>query len=478
MNPVRNGIIGVAIGDMLGVPVEGKRQDYLAAHPVVGPLRHGTHEQPEGTWSDDTSLTLCLADSLTHGCDLALMARRFNEWRTKGLWTPGGHAFDIGRQTRDALNDLYRILESGDLESLELLHLEASENSNGNGSLMRILPLYFYLQEEHMEARFETIWHVSALTHPHVRAALACLMYLIMLDELSQGSDPRNAYLKTALRMREFIDEHHPEEQEHFARVAYSDIQALPREDIRTGGYVIESLEASFWCLLTTHSYKDAVLTAVNLGHDTDTTAAITGGLAGFYYGIDTAPIEWYETVARIEDIEKLCDKLYAKYPGTVTEKSSLVLFMEGAGTDAAGRTHHEVLAMDDTSLEREHDYIQWLFPLREESAAVWDAPTLTNADIAHLAHTPVTREALVRALARMQEFYANNDHWLVPHEHNHLRITRILKSTRILLGKTHAHHFYNFIQGRVAERGIEIREENRAYWDAAIGANKLVSHS
>ncbi len=470
MNPVRNSIIGVAIGDMLGVPVEGASAEVLAKDPVVALRKQGADNQRVGVWSDDTSLTLCLADSLVRGYSLEDMAQAFLRWKIAGEWSAHGPAFGIGRQTHDALNDLYRILESGDTDSLELLHLEASEKTNGNGSLMRIAPLYFYLQHEHMEDRFDTIWQVSALTHPHVRSALACLMYLIMFDELSSAESVQVAYLKTALRMREFLDTHHREERPHFARLIDHDLRALAQSELRSGGYVIETLEASFWCLLTTPSYREAVLMAVNLGYDTDTTAAVTGGMAGFFYGIDTAPIEWYEAVARIEDIEKLCDTLYRTYPSRPRERSPLVQFIAGGGVDSNGRTHADVLAMDDASLEREHDYIQWLFPLREQSGAVWDAPTLTSDDIADIAHEDDARQAMHRALERMRRFYAESDHWLVPHEHNHLRITRILKSARILLGKQEAYTFHQFIIGRVRGMGAQIRDENMAYWNVAIG--------
>lgn len=445
---------------MLGVPVEGFQQPVLDAEPVTGPRAYGRHNQPEGTWSDDTSLTLCLVDSLTRGYSLEDMAQTFLRWKIAGEWTPYGHAFDIGRQTTHALNDLYRILESGDTGSLELLHLEAGEDTNGNGSLMRILPLYFHLQHERMEDRFDTIWQVSALTHPHVRSALACLMYLMMLDELTRADDTRTAYLRTALRMREFMDTHHTQERVHFARAIDHDINALTRSELRSGGYVIETLEASVWCLLNTKSYAEAVLTAVNLGHDTDTTAAVTGGMAGMFYGIDTAPIAWYETVARIADIEKLCDQLHEKYPGKPYEPTPLVRFLLGEGQDSAGRTHKDVLEMSDELLEKEHDYIQWLFPLREGSAAVWDAPTLTTADITYLMANPRVRNNLAEALERMRTFYISNDHWIAPYDHNYKRITRILKSTRLLLGKDFAVVLYERINARVQSKEVAVEQE------------------
>ncbi|MBP9760387.1 MAG: ADP-ribosylglycohydrolase family protein [Candidatus Pacebacteria bacterium] len=470
MNPVRNSIIGLAIGDILGVPVEGVARVMLDKDPVIGPRGYGTHDQPQGTWSDDTSLTLCLADSLIHGYNLEDMAKTFLLWKIKGGWTADGTVFDIGVQTSHALKDLLRILENGDTESLELLYLEAGEQTNGNGSLMRILPLYFLLQHDHLEGRFETIWHTSALTHPHVRSALACLMYLIMLDELTLADSPHNAYLRTAKRMREFLDTEHPEERVHFARLIDRDISTLSRNEIRSSGYVVDTLEATFWCITTTTSYAEAVLVAVNLGDDTDTTASVTGGLAGFYYGIDTVPIVWYETVARIEDIEILCDQLHKTYPGKPYTPSPLVRFLLGDGVDGAGHSFRDVLAMNDASLEAEHDYIQWLFPLREHSEAVWDAPTLTNSDITYITENEVVRANLVEALVRMADFFRDNDQWLAPKNHNHLRITRILKSSRLLLGPEHARAYYEFILQQVETCRAPIDPTHKAYWDRAVG--------
>jgi ADP-ribosylglycohydrolase len=178
---------------------------------------------------------------------------------------------------------------------------------------MKILPLYFYLKDKGIEKNFETIRQVSSLTHPHIRSALGCLMFLLMLDELSrEAATPQVAYKATQSRMTAFLatDLEAIAEEAHFVRLLQANIADLPRNEINSGGYVIETLEASFWCFLTTTSYKDAVLKAVNLGVDTDTTAAVTGGLAGFYYGFDAIPNEWVEVLPKREEIDGVCEKL------------------------------------------------------------------------------------------------------------------------------------------------------------------------
>lgn len=313
MKSIRDGIYGVIVGDMLGVPVEFSTQGERAADPVTGPRTGGPHDQPLGAWSDDTSLTLALADALASGYSLETISRNFIALWTQKKYTSHDWVFDIGTQTRLSLNILLKILESEDYEALELLHLEADEGTNGNGSLMRILPLYYYLKHKGIEKNFEIIWQVSALTHQHVRAAIACTIYLIMLDELSrEEATPKKAYKATKLRTKIWL-ETNPEanaERVHFERLLEHNIAELPVDDIRSGGYVIETLEASFWSLLTTNSYETAVLKSINLGHDTDTTGAVTGGLAGFYYGYDAIPKEWLAVLPKRDEIDSICNTL------------------------------------------------------------------------------------------------------------------------------------------------------------------------
>lgn len=310
MKSIRDGIYGVAVGDMIGLPVEFMRREALDENPVTGPLEHGSHDQPLGAWSDDTSQTLALADALSKPFSLRTIAENLLAWQMDKKWTSHGYLFDIGQRTLIAFYDLRRIIESGDYEALELLHLEANPNTNGNGSLMRTLPLYFYLKDKGIEENFQTIWQVSALTHPHIRAALACLFYLIMLDELSrEDATPKAAYRSTQNRMREFISKDHEAKLEapHFSRLLDYDISDLTREEIRSSGYVIETLEASLWCLLTTTSFEEAVLKAVNLGGDTDTVGSVTGGMAGIFYGYESIPEDWITVLPNREMVDKIC---------------------------------------------------------------------------------------------------------------------------------------------------------------------------
>jgi len=306
----------LAIGDAMGVPVEFQSRKELDENPVKDMRGFGTHHQPIGTWSDDSSLTFCLADSLCYGFDLIEIAKQFIAWKLNAKWTAHDEVFDIGLQTSKSIDQLIEIKNSQDWESLKYLRYEVDEYTNGNGALMRILPLYHVLKEEGIEKGFETIWDISALTHGHIRAAISCLIYLVLIDELIKEDAKEVAYSNTRFRLKEFFKKREiaRRETQHFDRIIASDIQDLDRDEIKSSGYVIDSLEASLWCFLKTENYKECILKAVNLGKDTDTTAAIAGGLAGIYYGSQSFPKNWHNSLVRMEQIEKLADQLEEKW--------------------------------------------------------------------------------------------------------------------------------------------------------------------
>lgn len=316
IGPLTNGIIGLAIGDALGVPVEFKPRSYLKANPVQEMLAYGTHQQAKGTWSDDSSLAFCLADSLRYSYDLIDIAKKMVAWKYDNLWSPHGKLFDIGMTTSRSLEHLRALLKHPELDLLKNIKYGADENTNGNGSLMRILPLYAYIKNKSIEEQFDIIWDVSSLTHGHIRAALACLIYLTMIDYLIRGKDKFEAYALTQKKIILFFKSKDIASTERaiFSRIISNNIHLLPEDKIHSAGYVMHSLEASFWVLLKNEDFKSTVLHAVNLGEDTDTTGAIAGGLAGVYYGNEAFPKDWIYNLARIDEILLLCHDLQAKY--------------------------------------------------------------------------------------------------------------------------------------------------------------------
>lgn len=315
-NPVANALLGVAVGDALGVPYEFKLRAELDRNPARDMTGYGTYGQPAGTWSDDTSLTLCLADALLEGYHLKNIATKFINWRYGMLWTARGEVFDIGNTTAAAIRRLREMTAYGRADELSSLKFQGEEWDNGNGSLMRILPLLFHLRGWEINRQFEMIWDVSALTHRHIRAAMSCLIYLKMAENILRKNEKNKAYEIAQQQVLGYWQElgFSQNEQAFFDRVIKGDVRHLKREEIQSGGYVIESLEASLWCFLKNENYEKTVLDAVNLGYDTDTTAAISGGLAGLYYGTENIPGWWLASLARLDDILELSEKLHQKY--------------------------------------------------------------------------------------------------------------------------------------------------------------------
>ncbi len=300
-------IFGVAVGDALGVPAEFSSREELQEHPVEDMEGYGAHNQPPGTWSDDTSLTLCLIDSLIHGYDLNDIAQKFVAWYTNGLWTPHGYAFDRGQTTRFAIENLMEGVpptESGGRDEMD----------NGNGSLMRIAPLIFYTAKMDMSKRFRIVHEISSITHAHPRSLVACDFYVQYGTHLLAGMDKKEAYYRTVEEIKEFHsgDDIFARELKHFSRILENEVWNLKNEDINSHGYVVSTLEASLWSFINTSNFKDAVLKGVNLGHDTDTIGAVTGGLAGLYYGYSAIPEKWLNTLAKKDEIERLLTQFYA----------------------------------------------------------------------------------------------------------------------------------------------------------------------
>lgn len=180
---------------------------------------------------------------------------------------------------------------------------------------MRILPLLFYIRNKNIHDQFDLIWKVSALTHKHIRAAMSCLIYLKCAEYVLNGSEKEAAYLKTKKDIMNFWNEINfpSSEQKYFERIIQNDIRETNRDDLKSGGYVIEVLESAFWFFLKEDSYEKTILSIVNIGHDTDTSAAIVGGLAGLYYGFDHIPNTWIKCLARKDDIENLAERLADK---------------------------------------------------------------------------------------------------------------------------------------------------------------------
>lgn len=306
---IQDGILGLAVGDALGVPVEFLPRKKLRWSPVVGMRAYGTHNQPAGTWSDDTSMTLCTLKSLTKGVDYDDMMNRFCRWVDDGYMTAYGKLFDIGRTTLYAL----RLYRSG-TPALQCGGTDVRDN--GNGSLMRILPVIFYLRREYGATcmdnpeAFELIHNLSRLTHGHAISQIACGLYCCIANDLMNGATLQDAIDSAALVLKNWYglrEEFVPWISE-FDFLNAETLAALPEEAIKSSGYVVDTLQAALWCLITNRSYHDCMLKAVNLGYDTDTVAAVAGGVAGILYGAESIPEDWLYVLAKKEEIIRLCE--------------------------------------------------------------------------------------------------------------------------------------------------------------------------
>lgn len=305
----KNILIGSSVGDALGVPVEFKSRQELQINPVTDMIGYGTYNMPPGTFSDDSSMMFCLAESLCNGYDVNDIGEKFQMWMHEGYWTADGEVFDVGIATRKAINRLRVVknpIEAGSKD----------ESDNGNGALMRILPLAVFTKDLSIDERCEIVKEVSSITHAHNRSVLACIYYIEFALNVLDAENLEEAYLNTNFWLKLFLEENelYKNEFPYFERILSGQLIDLTQNEIQSTGYVIHSLEASIWCLLHTNSYKDCVLKAVNLGYDTDTIACIAGGIAGIFYGTDTIPIHWIEQLARVNDILKLAEQLEKKY--------------------------------------------------------------------------------------------------------------------------------------------------------------------
>ena len=311
---ISSGILGMAVADALGVPAEFKRREELHAHPITDMIGGGAHQQVAGTWSDDTSMALCLAFSLADkGCvDADDIMRRFGDWYENGTYSPHGQCFDVGTTVQSALKHYAEGIPATKCGGAEV-------RDNGNGSLMRILPLVYFLMRrygcdlcDHDEA-MRLIDTVSSLTHRHPISKVACGIYVDSASRLLLGN-------ATGVAVQRGVEETlawYADRDEYASGLSCwkrlldtAAFAALPEAEIRSSGYVVDTLEAALWCLLNTDNYRDCILKAVNLGEDTDTVAAVAGGLAGIRYGLSGIPAAWLDGLQNMQMLEECCERL------------------------------------------------------------------------------------------------------------------------------------------------------------------------
>jgi ADP-ribosylglycohydrolase len=298
---LRGGLFGLLIGDALGVPYEFHSMAAIPPLAEIEMVPPGSFDRahpgvPPGTWSDDGAQALGLLDALLRNreLDLDTFATNLLNWYQGGAFTPDGNVFDVGNQTQRA----FQVLATGIAPELAG---PDSERDNGNGSLMRCLPAAMVASSRDNAIRLAR--KQSLVTHRHSRSQLSCALYSLTAMNILEGQSAPDAVRKAEDEMLE----------RYAGRTEETELKIVldGRFDAPQGaGYVVDSFWSAIHCLLATSNYEDCVKHAIALGNDTDTTAAIAGGLAGLLYGEDALPKRWIAALHGKEIVESLLEKL------------------------------------------------------------------------------------------------------------------------------------------------------------------------
>jgi ADP-ribosyl-[dinitrogen reductase] hydrolase len=304
----RGCLIGLACGDAVGTTVEFMRRGTFPL--VTDMVGGGPFNLNRGEWTDDTSMALCIAASLTElgKFDAPDIMNRFCRWMEEGYLSSNGRCFDIGNTVRDAMT---RFQRTGDPYSGS-----GDPDSAGNGNLMRLAPIPMFFHRNR-EAAIEYAALSSCLTHAAVECIDASRLFAAMLHLALSGADKETIFHDHGMQE---ID------SESVQAIGRGDYRTKGEDQIRGTGYVVNSLEAALWCFDTTTSFEEAILRATNLGDDADTTAAICGQIAGAFYGESGIPSHWRKRLVMAGNIRRLADQLY--------EMGSKLASLESADSD------------------------------------------------------------------------------------------------------------------------------------------------
>ena len=295
----RGCLLGLACGDALGTTIEFSPPGTF--EPLTDLIGKGPFGLEAGQWTDDTSLALCLAESLLEcqGFDPVDQLQRYVRWWREGYWSSTGHCFDIGATTAWALGNF---LTTG--EPYGALN---GDSSAGNGSIMRLAPVPMFFASEPRQA-MDWAADSSRTTHGAVAAVEACRYFAGLIVGALQGRSKDELLSPYFSPVAGYWNEH--PFQSAIGEVAAGSFRAKHPPEIKGTGYVVRSLEAALWAFHRSDSFQAGALLAVNLGDDADTTGAVYGQLAGAYYGVEAIPAAWRERLTRSDEILGLADRL------------------------------------------------------------------------------------------------------------------------------------------------------------------------
>ena len=294
-------LLGLAIGDAMGVPLEFRKPDTFA--PVMEMIGGGPFKLKPGEWTDDTSMALCLAESLSRNkeFDLKDQLSYYCDWYRNGHLSSNGTCFDIGVTIRSAI---HHFEETGDPCSGL-----TDPRSAGNGSLMRLAPVPLAYARTPSRA-IELSGESSKTTHALDVCVDACRYMGALIVGAVQGYSKEHLVSPQFSPVEQYWDLH-PLTRD-ISIIANGSFREKEPPEIRGSGYVVDSLEAAMWAFARTDNFRDGCLAAVNLGDDADTTGAIYGQLAGAYYGIGSIPDQWKNTIVKRELIEQFSNELFS----------------------------------------------------------------------------------------------------------------------------------------------------------------------
>ena len=313
---IAGGLYGLLVGDALGVPYEFYEAKELPVYEKIEMTPPAGFQKTypriaAGTWSDDGAQALCLMDSLLKQGKFSLKAYSdaLLAWYEEGFWAVGRVVFDVGVQTADALNAYKRGIPATDCGLM-------NPEGKGNGALMRVLPLalwHFVQEDTDLEKRSRELVRDAhsqcQITHGHLCNQVCCALYCLAAQGLLEGKEAREAIQEGVCALRSI----YREQPEYERELEWSVRPDIPWEG-RGTGYVVDCLRSAFMILEQASDYEDAIKRAVLLGNDTDTTACVTGGLAGIRYGLRKIPERWLNALKEREKVEDLLAQLEKRH--------------------------------------------------------------------------------------------------------------------------------------------------------------------
>ena len=286
-------VVGLAVGDALGAPVEFKARD---SFPLVTEMMAGGYFRlPAGAWTDDTAMALCLAESLNHAPDFDAqdLLNRFLRWMDAHENTSTGKCIGVGQNTLAVLGHYRR--------TGEVVAPSIKGRSDGNGALMRVAPVAVRHWSDLMKAR-EIAAAQSRATHCSIFSEQICVAMMDILTGLIAGKS-------WSVVTGDITSLEVASEIKHIFQGSWKD---KSRDQISSSGYVVDTFEAALWAVESTGTFEEAVIAAVNLGHDADTVGAVAGQLAGALYGIDAIPQRWLQCLIKLDEIQDRFDCLWS----------------------------------------------------------------------------------------------------------------------------------------------------------------------